>query len=381
MIERPRVKPLAIATNTPKPIKPPAPHQLPTSSIWMQGSPSRDATHYHDGTIHYHERPRTIDPKTTYPNTIPTSTSPCKLTSPSIDLDDLQAISRSSTMQLHRPTAQRRHNTTTLISCNAAPSDYAQLTMRDNYSPPTPRYTLKDIQALKESIRAMIQEFNSQHPDLGLTTTTTTIPPLQQIPCNETTDQTLPRNNTQSQTTQPHTTNPPIATPPTIAPESATAIPPRPCDSMPPTSNKSTTAAFAPNMPIPITLSNHRNHTNTRNLATSTEQRMLPGPKPATADHFNLVFQAADRLDDAIANMSAAIAAVSASIATLPPSKPPFDSHQPLRRLPLPPIDPQQPTFPPCSPRTSLSRHRSRSILPLPSTHPPFTRKTTLANM
>ncbi len=250
-------------------------------------------------------------------------------------------------------------------------------------APPPPRF---DLEALNASIRSTLEPSDANpkrttglpiathDPDntspTTPTTTETTQPPKTTLTATITTPQ-PPSNSQRNNTPDKLHGSQPEWKPGALndrAFEISQPLPPTPINN---------TNSFTPAQ-IPKLDHNHTPDTK-HNLISRTNQPTCW--IPWIRDSFHLVFQAADRLEDAIADMSAAIAALSASVASLPPSKPPFDSHQPLRRLPPPPIDPQQPTFPPRSPGTPLSRHRSRSILPLPSTHPPPTGKTTLANM
>ena len=99
---------------------------------------------------------------------------------------------------------------------------------------------------------------------------------------------------------------------------------------------------------------------------------------PWLRDSFSLVFQAADRLDAAIADMSSAIASMSASISKLRNHTP--DSLTTPRCL-TPPIETPQPTSQPRLLGPAFPNLRRCTLLPLPNTHPPFIRKHTIANM
>jgi len=92
-------------------------------------------------------------------------------------------------------------------------------------------------------------------------------------------------------------------------------------------------------------------------------------------DSFFLVSKAIDRLEDAIVDMSTAIADLSARIETML-SKPPM----PPWRFTVPPNKTQQHTSQPF-PNGLISSYRSQTLLPLPVPKPPFTHKNKFAIM
>jgi len=95
---------------------------------------------------------------------------------------------------------------------------------------------------------------------------------------------------------------------------------------------------------------------------------------------FTLVFQAANCLEDEITNMSTAIDKLSASIANMPHKTIHFESPTPQNQIIPSPMEPPHPASQPHPFGSSFPSLRHHILLPLPTTHPPFTRKY-LANM
>jgi len=263
----------------------------------------------------------------------------------------------------HDPPQPQFHHSTTYISL----------------APPPPRYDLKQ---LHDDIRRMCESFvfpDPSHPPhnhnaITTTTTPTTAGFCQVVPstCSD------PPARCILPTTETSPSTDKAPTPPTT-----TTIPIRADNDAMTTSTTTTT----PKLTATIDDDDADATTTTTPTHDTTTHSHLPRTTyvssirtPWLRTSFSLVFHAADRLDDAIADMSNAIADMSASIESMLSKPTPSGSPMLQQRFSPSPTKTKQPTSQPFPPGP-IPSHRSRLLLPLPTTHPPFNRQNTLASM